>query len=46
MMKEDFRKDKNNSLKETQGNIGKHVEALKRKHKSSLKNYRKTQSNQ
>jgi len=46
MMKtEDFRKDINNSLNKIQDNIGKQVEALKRKHKNPLKNYRKTQPN-
>jgi len=43
MMVEDFKKDINNSLKEIQDNTGK--KPLKRKHKNSLKNYRKTQPN-
>ena len=43
MMIEDFKNDINKSLKEIQENTGKQVE--KRKHKSSLKNYRKTQPN-
>jgi hypothetical protein len=41
MRTEDFK----NSLKEIQENTGKQVEALKRKHKNPLKNYRKTQPN-
>jgi hypothetical protein len=40
---EDF-KDINNYLKEIQENTGKHIEALKRKHKNPLNNYR-TQPN-
>ena len=41
MVIEDFKKVINNSLKEIQENIGKHVEALK---EETQKNYRKTQS--
>jgi hypothetical protein len=44
MMIEDFKKVINNSLKEIQENTGKQLEALKRKHKKPLKNYRKTQT--
>jgi hypothetical protein len=44
MMIEDVRKIINNSLKEIQENTGKQ-KSLKRKHKSFLKNYRKTQTN-
>jgi hypothetical protein len=40
MMMEDYRKDISYSLKEIQ-NIGKQVEAFKRKHKNPLWNYRK-----
>ena len=43
MMIDDFKKDINNSLEEIQENTGKQLEALKRKPKNSLKNYRKTQ---
>jgi hypothetical protein len=42
---EDFKKDINKSLKEIQENTGKQVEALKMKHKNSLKKYRTTQPN-
>ena len=45
MMIEDFMKDVNTSLKEIQENTGKQVEALKKEHKNSLKNCRKTQQN-
>jgi hypothetical protein len=44
-MIEDFKKDKNNSLKEMQENIGKQVEDLKEETQKSLKDYRKTQQN-
>jgi len=44
-MIEDFKKDKNNSLKEIQANTGKQVELLKRKHKNPLKNDRKAEPN-
>ena len=37
MMIEDFKKDKNNSLKEIQENTGKQVEALKEERQNSLK---------
>jgi hypothetical protein len=36
MMMENFKKEINNSLKEIKENIGKQLEALKRKHKKSL----------
>jgi seryl-tRNA synthetase len=39
---QDFKKDINNSLKEIQENTAKQVMPLKRKHKNSSKNYRKT----
>ena len=46
MMIEDFKMVINNSHKEIQELRGKQVEEpLKRKHKNSLKNYRKTQPN-
>jgi FtsZ-binding cell division protein ZapB len=46
MLIEDFKKDINNSLKETQENTGKQVEALKEEtQKNPLKNYRKTHPN-
>ena len=45
MMIEEFKKDINSSLKEIQENTGKHIEALKRKHKNPLNNYRRTQPN-
>lgn len=45
MILEDFKKGKNNSLKEIQDNPGKQVEALKEEtNKNPLKKYRKTQS--
>ena len=37
MMIQDFKKDKNNSLKEIQENTGKQVEALKEETQKSLK---------
>jgi hypothetical protein len=42
MLIEDFNKDINNSFKEILENTGKQLEALKRKHKNPLNNYRKT----
>ena len=43
---EDFQKDINNSLKETQKNMSEQVEALKEEtQKNTLKKYRKTQIN-
>jgi hypothetical protein len=42
---EDFKKDINKSLKELQKNTGKQVEVFKRKHKSPLKSYKRTQVN-
>jgi FtsZ-binding cell division protein ZapB len=45
MMIEDFKEDINNSLKELQENTGKQLEALKRKHKNPLKNFRKKYPN-
>jgi ElaB/YqjD/DUF883 family membrane-anchored ribosome-binding protein len=44
-MIEDLKEDINNSLKETQDNIGKQIEALKEEKHESLKKYRKTQTN-
>jgi hypothetical protein len=44
-MIEDIKKNLNKSLLKIQENIGKQVIPLKRKHKNSLKNYRKTQPN-
>lgn len=41
MMIEDFKKNISNSIREIQDNTGKEVEALKRKHKNPLENYRK-----
>ena len=41
----EFKKDINNSLKETQENTGKQVEDLKGETQNTLKNYKKTQSN-
>ena len=43
MMIEDFKKDRNNFLKEIQERTGNQVEALKWKYKKPLKKYRKTQ---
>ena len=40
MMIEDFEKDITTSFKEIQENTGKQVQALKRNHKSPLKNYK------
>ena len=46
MMRENFKKDINNPLKEIQKNTAKQVEVLKDEtQKNPLKNYRKTQSN-
>jgi hypothetical protein len=45
MMIEDFKKDRNNLLKEVRENTGKHVEAFMRKHISPFKKYRKIQPN-
>ena len=45
MMIEVFKKDINYSLKEIEENTVKHLEALRKKCKYLLKNYRKTQSN-
>jgi FtsZ-binding cell division protein ZapB len=45
MRMEDFKKERNNCLEETQENTGKQLEHLKRKHKNPLKSYRKTLPN-
>jgi hypothetical protein len=45
MLIQDFKKDINNSLEEIQENKLKREKALMRKHKNSLKNFRKTQPN-
>jgi FtsZ-binding cell division protein ZapB len=42
MIMEDFKKERNNSLKEIQENIGRRLEALKEKTQNPLKCYRKT----
>ena len=45
MVREDFKKNINNSLKEIQENTGKQVEALKQETQNPLKYYRDTHSN-
>jgi hypothetical protein len=45
VLMEDFKMDRNNSLKEIQENTSKQVEALKKETQNNFKNYRKTQPN-
>jgi hypothetical protein len=45
MIIEDFKKDRNNFLKEIQENTGKQIEAFKEETQNPLRNYRKTKPN-